>query len=239
VKYWQLKSNKQGFTLIEILVVVAIVSLLSGVVAVSSIQSGQKSRDAKRQADLQALQSAVELYKNKNGRYPAGCNGVDTWAGQLGTDYACTNGSTQYITGLAPEFIPVLPLDKKLNTTNSGYIYRVNADGTVYKIKAHRTVESEVVTYTHEFKPCDIRVASLAGGSLNSGSSDREVIGWCGRVRAWAWGSPVAAPPSTCRVDTGNLDFTGSYGVWGGFKATSTVADLPRQVFDTTVVICR
>lgn len=235
----------KGFTLIEIMTVVAIISIMATVIGVNALQSGQQSRDAKRQADIRTLQSAIELYKNKNGRYPAQCTPANAgtaqgWSGQLGTDYACTGSDTQYIVGLAPEFIPVLPIEKKLNGTDSGYVYRTNAAGTVYKLKAHRTVESEVVDYNHPLKPCDIRVPSTITGSLVVGSTNPEVIGWCGRVRVWTFASGVLAPPDTCKSVAGNISFTGSYGVWGGFLPKRGVpADPTRDLFDTTEIICR
>ena len=37
-------------------------------------------------------------------------------------------------------------MDEKLNGTGSGYVYVTNTDGTAYKIKAHKTVESEKET---------------------------------------------------------------------------------------------
>ncbi len=238
--------TKRGFTLVEILVVITILTLIISVIGVNAIQSGQKSRDAKRQADLALLQNAIELYKNKNGEYPLACKGANTWSGQQGTDYACPGGSAQYIVGLAPEFIPVLPQEKKLNGTNSGYIYRVNGNGTVYKLKAHRTVESEVVTYTHEFKPCDIRVTSnpSTGGFITS-SQDIDTVGWCGSVRFDSLAGDIAP---LCRFNT--EDWQISYGVWGGIaplRGRTTLAGLTsadhaiksNAVEDTATVICR
>ena len=52
----------KGFSLVEILVVVAILTLLASVLTVGALEAGQKSRDAKRQADLTLLQNAVELF---------------------------------------------------------------------------------------------------------------------------------------------------------------------------------
>lgn len=238
------QSSARGFTLIEVMVAVSIIAILSGVIAISASSSNQQSRDAKRQSDLRALQTAVELYKNRYGSYPEACppaNAVSAqgWSGQQGTDYACADGSNEYIVDLAPEFIKVLPYEKKLNGTNSGYVYRTNGDGTVYKIKAMRTVEADVIDYTHDFKACDIRVAHNASGGLTSGSTQREVIGWCGRVYHTANGADLPAECSSV-----NEAWSKSYAVWGGFAALRpTPADpsgtSPSKVQDTTDVICR
>ncbi len=237
-------SINKGFSLIEILVVVAIVTVIISALGINALASGQKSRDAKRQADLALLQNAIELYKSKYGQYPAACKGPDAWSGQQGTDFACSGGNNQYIAGLAPEFIPVLPQDKKLNGTNSGYIYRVNTNRTVYKVKAHRTVESETVTHLHKFKPCDIRVPHTTDGTgaLNSGSRNIEVLGWCGRV---FFDSGNLAP--ACRSNTD--DWRVSYGVWGGIEpllpsgtnSLTALSDVQKYqaTRNTADVICR
>lgn len=63
--------NKQkGFTLIELLVVIAIIGILSSVVLASLNTARQKSRDAKRVADVKQLQIALELYFDDNRNYP-------------------------------------------------------------------------------------------------------------------------------------------------------------------------
>lgn len=241
MKFIRRQPFLQGFTLIELLVTIAILTLLVSVIAVSSVESSKKSRDAERQADLRALQSSIELYKNKYGRYPEQCaGGFDGWSGQKDTSFACDDNTNHYILGATgrefSEFVPVLPTDPKLNEVgDSGYIYRTNTDGTVFKLKAHRTVESEKMSYKHELKACDIRVASSVSGNLLGGSLQREVIGWCGRVH------PGNSLPDECKST--NDAFKYSYGVWGGFepKRSSPAdpnGDKPEIVQDTTAVIC-
>lgn len=239
-----------GFTLIEVLVVVAIVALLAGVIGVSSLQSSQQSRDAKRQADIRLLQTAVELYKNKNGRYPAGCNAPGTWSGQQGTAYACPGGSNEYIVGLAPEFIPTLPFEKKLNGNTSGYTYMTNTNGTVYKILAMRTVESEQVTYSHELQSCAIVPDSLGRAQTGAGVNQVDDAGWCIRATASALDTP-GTPTSivvipNCRMssgigvsDGGNGRFERTYGVWGGFEAEVAGANKAVRIRNTTSIICK
>ena len=65
--------NKQekGFTLIELLVVIAIIGLLASVVLLALNSARARSRDAKRLADVRQISSAIELYVNDNGTYPA------------------------------------------------------------------------------------------------------------------------------------------------------------------------
>lgn len=60
----------RGFTLIELLVVIAIISLLASVILVSLNSARAKARDAKRDADLKQVSTALEFYYDKYGRYP-------------------------------------------------------------------------------------------------------------------------------------------------------------------------
>jgi len=62
--------ERDGFTLIELLVVVAIIGILSSVVLASLGGARESARDSRRQADLDSIQTAVELYANDNGDYP-------------------------------------------------------------------------------------------------------------------------------------------------------------------------
>jgi len=185
-----------GFTVVEIVVVVSVIAILSSVVFANLNQASAQSRDAKRQADLRNLQTAIELYRQKEGRYPAGCRGANEWSGQSGTDYACSSGN-EYIIGLTYEYISVLPTDPKLNGTNSGYVYRTNTDGTAYKIMAVRTVERETIlhTHTHVFKSCSVT-------NSNTGVCDTVYFA-----------SNNVAP--SCN-DSSEV-FTKSYGLWGGY----------------------
>lgn len=71
--------NKQGFTLVEILVVVSIIGLLSSIVLVGLGSFRARGRDARRVADLRETQNALELYYGKFGSYP-----LTAWDGLKG-----------------------------------------------------------------------------------------------------------------------------------------------------------
>ncbi len=62
--------KKRGFTLIEILVVVGIISILVSFVTVSFSAAQKKARDVKRRGDLLTLQKCMETYFAANQAYP-------------------------------------------------------------------------------------------------------------------------------------------------------------------------
>jgi general secretion pathway protein G len=61
----------QGFTLIEIMVVVFILGLLVTLVAPKIMGRTDEARRTKAAADLRAIEQALHLYKLDNGTYPA------------------------------------------------------------------------------------------------------------------------------------------------------------------------
>jgi len=69
-----MNSNK-GFTLIEILVVVAIIGVLASIVLVGLGGARRQGGDAKRIAELREVQTGLELYFTKCGFYPGGASG--------------------------------------------------------------------------------------------------------------------------------------------------------------------
>jgi len=67
-------NSRNGFTLIELLVVVAIIGLLSSIVFASLNSARAKSRDSQRIQQFKNISTALSLYYDKHGRYPASPN---------------------------------------------------------------------------------------------------------------------------------------------------------------------
>ncbi|OQB05259.1 MAG: Fimbrial protein precursor [bacterium ADurb.Bin212] len=62
--------NKKAFTLIELLIVIAITGILATVILVAYGNSQARARDSKRIGDLGAISSAVKLFYDENRVYP-------------------------------------------------------------------------------------------------------------------------------------------------------------------------
>ena len=222
-----------GFTLIELLVVISIIAILSGALYINFSAGSAQSRDADRRADLRNLQTAIELYKNKYGRYPEGCRGPTTgttpvWSGQRGTAYACTSGD-QYVVGLAPEFIRALPTDPKLSGVNSGYVYTTNAQGSVYKVMALNTVESLDVPLTDEFARC--------GPTDPSTGPSWSDVNICARSPANDQGSVSATGPFN-ECNTPSL-FNRTFALSGGFSPNVNRTSEREKEYLTEIVRCK
>ena len=64
-------SRRRAFTLVELLMVFAIIALLTGIVIFNLASARGKARDAERVGDLARLKSALSLYYGRCGQYPA------------------------------------------------------------------------------------------------------------------------------------------------------------------------
>jgi general secretion pathway protein G len=82
----QKTKNKKAFTLIELLIVMVILAILSGLglMAFGTVQ--MKSRDSRRKQDLANISKALDVYYNDYGAYPASTAGFI---------YGCAAGGAQ------------------------------------------------------------------------------------------------------------------------------------------------
>jgi prepilin-type N-terminal cleavage/methylation domain-containing protein len=67
-----MKKNNHGFTMLEILVVAAVIALVGVFAAVTVNSARSKQRDATRLANVRQLQSAIEDHFNETNSYPPG-----------------------------------------------------------------------------------------------------------------------------------------------------------------------
>ncbi|MDO8504371.1 MAG: type II secretion system protein [Candidatus Liptonbacteria bacterium] len=109
------KKIRSGFTLIEMLIVVAIIGILASVVIVGIGPAQKKARDARRAADLRQVQTALELYYGKAGQYPPAA----TWAA-LTT--ALTIGANAVVTTVPVDPTPLPRTYKYVSLDGTNYV---------------------------------------------------------------------------------------------------------------------
>ena len=116
------RISQKGFTIVEMLVVIAIAGMLLSGVLVLFQSSRAKARDATREQHIKTLQNALALYANSLGRYPIAA-----------TELVLTGSDSVSVALRSADAIPQMPLDP-LNQGNYQYRY-TSANGSTYTIR--------------------------------------------------------------------------------------------------------
>ena len=66
----RLESDRGGFTIVELLIVIVVIGILAALVIVTYNGIQQKARDTERKTDIKALQGHLEAYWADNAKYP-------------------------------------------------------------------------------------------------------------------------------------------------------------------------
>jgi prepilin-type N-terminal cleavage/methylation domain-containing protein len=144
----------RGFTLLEILLVVAAIAILAGIVIVA-INPGQQlaeTRDVQRRSDVNAIANALVQYYIKNGDYPdnlessdsEGCKPYDESYGICAEDESCSDGSD--LSALSSDdYITAIPSDPSVEDVSySGYsAFEIESSSRV-KVCAPLAEEDEI-----------------------------------------------------------------------------------------------
>ena len=70
------RAGERGFTLIEIMVVVIIIGLLAAVIVPQVIDKVDQARITKAKSDIQGLETALQMYRLDNSKYPTTDQGL-------------------------------------------------------------------------------------------------------------------------------------------------------------------
>jgi general secretion pathway protein G len=127
-----MRTRQRGFTLIEIMVVVVILAVLGALVVPKILENVDKARVTRAQADIRAIQTALDLYRLDNFKYPTTEQGLQALVTQP-VDPTITN----YRAG---GYLPTTPKDP----WNNPYQYiSPGADGRDY----------DIISYGRDGKP--------------------------------------------------------------------------------------
>ncbi|MCL6096137.1 MAG: type II secretion system protein GspG [Patescibacteria group bacterium] len=109
--------DKKGFTLVELLIVVAIIGVLATLLMVNFVGVRQRARDAQRKSDLRQIQSALEIYRADNSSYPLAVSGLNS-----GCPASFTYNGTTYMSK-----VPCDPLGASYIFSSTGSTYSITA----------------------------------------------------------------------------------------------------------------
>jgi len=118
------EGSLKGFTLVELLVVITIIGILTGISIVAYGQVQKNARDGKRKADLTSIQNALELYYGDHSGYPVGggCMSSIGFCATCPCDPPGSDWAGSLVTALQPTYIKDLPIDP-INNTSHYYQY--------------------------------------------------------------------------------------------------------------------
>lgn len=94
------KKPFTGFTIIELVVVIAIISILASIVLISVKNYQKKAEETSALATINQLALAVQIYRSEHGQWPGDCN---QYMCQLGSSPPIYNGG---LNGFVPEYYP-------------------------------------------------------------------------------------------------------------------------------------
>jgi general secretion pathway protein G len=122
-----------GFTLVELLIVMAIIGVLATFFIGSYTGVQKKARDANRKSDLTQISKALEIYYNDHRRYPAELSGKIAGCPSTGPT-ACDWDNTDQFTDGETVYYKTIPGDPHYPA--AVYVYRSDSGGTYYKLYA-------------------------------------------------------------------------------------------------------
>jgi len=148
-----IKKLRTAFTLIELIVVIAIIGVLTAFAVPNFMAARERARDIQRKNDLKQLQNAVEMYKLDNGEYPPS---------DLFTKMKVAANTCWYADDTIPglDFSSICPLDKVI------YMKKVVRD-------PNRSVAADNKSYFYSTN--DVFKYTLCACLENKGDSDGTV----------------------------------------------------------------
>ncbi|TSD03148.1 MAG: putative General secretion pathway protein GspG [Parcubacteria group bacterium Athens0714_16] len=114
-------TNKKGFTILELMVSVAIIAILTSIILVTISGIKERSRDVRRLSDVNEIQKALNLYFSSHNIFPVfpveiNITGDDAFSEIL----------------ISEKNMPAVPTDPL--PTYGAYTYQSNSGGTNYSL---------------------------------------------------------------------------------------------------------
>ncbi len=115
--------NNQGFTIVELLIVVVVIGILAAIVTAAYTGIQTTARDSVRKNDIKSLSKAIEAFYAVNGNYPM----PSGWCTQI-SHPTYTNSFHAELS----EFLDKSIFDPQYEATYQDYFYRNVGDQSYY-----------------------------------------------------------------------------------------------------------
>ena len=166
------KTPTRGFTLIELMVAISIITLLSTVVLSSLVHAREKAEQSRAAVDIRSLNTAIQLYYDERGVYPPG-------AGALSVNSTSAGNWSILMDELRPYYIPapLFPAFPSLGTArmlSQGYSYHKGTASTPVRIRTWNGVTGEYVAclFVYDGYWIDFGLPKQSALSLNDNGVD-------------------------------------------------------------------
>jgi prepilin-type N-terminal cleavage/methylation domain-containing protein len=120
-------SHNRGFTLIEIMITIVIISVTFGIIITSASSVRKSGRDGQRQSDILSLKAALQQFYADQNYFPnntgsATSTNISSWTSLTN----CTGAPTNPVCIVSKTYLPNMPSDPSGVT----YKYKPKLDGT-------------------------------------------------------------------------------------------------------------
>ena len=95
-------DTRAGFTLIEVMVVIAVIAMLAALVGPSIFNQVDTARDTAARSQIELLGAALDSYRLDNGRYPTTSQGLEALRAQPDIGPAPNNWRGPYLRRAVP-----------------------------------------------------------------------------------------------------------------------------------------
>lgn len=117
------RSRSQGFTLVELMMVIVVIVILATLVGVAYRGAQARAQDTRRLTDMKAITKALDMYKIKNGSFPIVEYGAGT--SYYGWESSSMEPTGEFLKAIGTEyygFAKGVAADPQ-NNTAQGYMY--------------------------------------------------------------------------------------------------------------------
>lgn len=163
------KAHEKGFTLVELLVVMAILAVLIAISVAGLGYAMRRSRNISRQASIENLQIALEAYYSDEQEYP-----VDT---------SLTNG----VSDLTPGGLLAPYIESAFDAPPNTEIYYRSNDGQLYTVCVNQEVRN-TTDYSFVCTGSGIDATNYPTREIDPGAGCVDCEGVCDEWDGDAWG---------------------------------------------------